>query len=64
MKKQNYLLSGALMLLPMVTLADSGSNEYLSDWWHQSINIVGSNSTRFGPLKDLIYIRNIEHGRM
>ena len=39
------------MLLPMVTLADSGSNEYLSDWWHQSINIVGSNSTRFGPLK-------------
>lgn len=51
MKKMKYLLPGALIMLPMIAFADSGNNEYLSDWWHQSINIVGSNSTRFGPQK-------------
>lgn len=39
------------MLFPTLTMAASANNEYVSDWWHQSINIVGSNSTRFGPLK-------------
>lgn len=51
MKQIKHILSGAFMLLPTVALADAGNNDYLSDWWHQSINIVGSNSTRFGPLK-------------
>ncbi|WJR70146.1 outer membrane protein OmpK [Enterobacter hormaechei] len=51
MKKMKYLLPGALIMLPFIAFADSGNNEYLSDWWHQSINIVGSNSTRFGPQK-------------
>ena len=51
MKKMKYLLPGALLMLPLIAFADSGNNEYLSDWWHQSINIVGSNSTRFGPQK-------------
>ncbi|EOZ1375442.1 nucleoside-specific channel-forming protein Tsx [Enterobacter hormaechei] len=51
MKKMKYLLPGALIMLPLIAFADSGNNEYLSDWWHQSINIVGSNSTRFGPQK-------------
>lgn len=64
MKKMECFLSGAFIFLPMVTFADSGNNEYLSDWWHQSINIVGSNSTRFGPLKEQIYIQSIAHGRM
>ncbi|EFE6908220.1 nucleoside-specific channel-forming protein Tsx, partial [Escherichia albertii] len=41
MQKIKYLLSGAFILLPVVTFADSGDNEYLSGWWHQSINIVG-----------------------
>lgn len=31
------------------TLADGNSPQYLSDWWHQSINVVGSYHTRFGP---------------
>ena len=51
MQKIAQILSGAFMLFPTLTMAASANNEYASDWWHQSINIVGSNSTRFGPLK-------------
>ncbi|APR33851.1 nucleoside-specific channel-forming protein Tsx [Citrobacter freundii] len=51
MQKITQILSGAFMLFPTLTMAASANNEYVSDWWHQSINIVGSNSTRFGPLK-------------
>lgn len=29
--------------------AENTSNDYLSDWWHQSVNVVGSYHTRFGP---------------
>lgn len=24
--------------------------EYLSDWWHQSLNVIGRYHTRFGPI--------------
>lgn len=51
LKKNEVFLLGTLLSLPMVTLAETGNDEYLSDWWHQSINLVGSNSTRFGPQK-------------
>ncbi|SFM86249.1 nucleoside-specific channel-forming protein [Izhakiella capsodis] len=31
--------------------------EYLSDWWHQSVNVVGSYHTRFGPqLNNDVYL--------
>jgi nucleoside-specific outer membrane channel protein Tsx len=64
MQKITNILSGVFMLLPTAALADSVSNEYLSDWWHQSINVVGSNSTRFGPLKEQTYIQSIVPGLM
>lgn len=28
---------------------NSSGSEYVSDWWHQSVNVVGSEHTRFGP---------------
>jgi len=28
---------------------EANKGEYLSDWWHQSVNVVGSYHTRFGP---------------
>lgn len=45
------LTAGALIALSysVPTLADSNKPEYLSDWWHQSVNVVGSYHTRFGP---------------
>ncbi|AHF73284.1 nucleoside-specific channel-forming protein Tsx [Candidatus Sodalis pierantonius str. SOPE] len=39
--------------------ADNGnhSDQYFSDWWHQSVNVVGSYHTRFGPqLNNDIYL--------
>ena len=30
--------------------AKADGPQYLSDWWHQSVNVVGSYHTRFGPL--------------
>ena len=30
-------------------MADSKDSQYVSDWWHQSVNVVGSYHTRFGP---------------
>ncbi len=29
--------------------AENDKPQYLSDWWHQSVNVVGSYHTRFGP---------------
>lgn len=29
--------------------AADNSGEFVSDWWHQSVNVVGSYHTRFGP---------------
>lgn len=39
--------------------ADNGahSDHSLSDWWHQSVNVVGSYHTRFGPqLNNDVYL--------
>lgn len=32
-----------------VNAAENDKPQYLSDWWHQSVNVVGSYHTRFGP---------------
>ncbi len=37
--------------------AENDKPQYLSDWWHQSVNVVGSYHTRFGP-----QIRNDTYG--
>lgn len=29
------------------SMADSKDSQYVSDWWHQSVNVVGSYHTRF-----------------
>lgn len=33
----------------VISAAVAQNNSYLSNWWHQSINVVGSTHTRFGP---------------
>ncbi|ATA21898.1 nucleoside-specific channel-forming protein Tsx [Gibbsiella quercinecans] len=39
------------------SMADSKDSEYVSDWWHQSVNVVGSYHTRFGPqLNNDVYL--------
>lgn len=51
MMKKMMLAAGAAVALSCsfsASAADSNS-EYLSDWWHQSVNVVGSYHTRFGP---------------
>lgn len=50
--KSHKFISGALLALSYSTssyAADAGRSPYLSDWWHQSVNVVGSYDTRFGP---------------
>ncbi|MCC3701067.1 nucleoside-specific channel-forming protein Tsx [Rouxiella badensis] len=49
--KTKILLAGALLVssYSAQTLADDGKDQYVSDWWHQSVNVVGSYHTRFGP---------------
>lgn len=50
--KKILLAAGAAVALSYtvsVQAADNNSGEYLSDWWHQSVNVVGSYHTRFGP---------------
>ncbi|EAY7621880.1 nucleoside-specific channel-forming protein Tsx [Salmonella enterica] len=36
-----------MLLVSSAALAES--NEYLSSWWHQSVNVVGAYNTKFGP---------------
>ncbi|MDU7769827.1 MAG: outer membrane protein OmpK, partial [Serratia marcescens] len=39
------------------SMADSKDSQYVSDWWHQSVNVVGSYHTRFGPqLNNDVYL--------
>lgn len=38
--------------LPTSAAQTDKSDEYLSDWWHQSVNVVGSYHTRFGPQRN------------
>ncbi|MTD40862.1 nucleoside-specific channel-forming protein Tsx [Erwinia sp. CPCC 100877] len=50
MKKMMLAASAAAALsCSFSTSAADGNSEYLSDWWHQSVNVVGSYHTRFGP---------------
>ena len=45
------MIAAALATLSctQASVAQAGEGEYLSDWWHQSFNVVGSYHTRFGP---------------
>ncbi|KEA50124.1 MULTISPECIES: nucleoside-specific channel-forming protein Tsx [Mangrovibacter] len=49
--KKTLLAAGAAVALSYTVSAQAADNsgEYLSDWWHQSVNVVGSYHTRFGP---------------
>jgi len=58
--KKIALVAGALLAMSYGTTslaADNSKGEYVSDWWHQSVNVVGSYHTRFGPqLNNDIYL--------
>ena len=57
--KNTILLAGALVVstFSTQTLAEDLKDQYVSDWWHQSINVVGSYHTRFGPqLNNDVYL--------
>jgi nucleoside-specific outer membrane channel protein Tsx len=50
--KKTLLAAGAALAFTTsfsVNAADNSKPEYVSDWWHQSVNVVGSYHTRFGP---------------
>ena len=50
--KKTLLAAGAALALSASFSASAAENDkpqYLSDWWHQSVNVVGSYHTRFGP---------------
>ncbi len=50
--KKTLLAAGAVLALSTSFMAGAAENskpEYVSDWWHQSVNVVGSYHTRFGP---------------
>ena len=50
--KKTLLAAGAALAFSTsfsVNAADNSKPEYVSDWWHQSVNVVGSYHTRFGP---------------
>lgn len=51
--KKTILAAGAALALSMTFTANAAEEtskpEYVSDWWHQSVNVVGSYHTRFGP---------------
>lgn len=50
--KKTLLAAGAVVALSTTFAAGAAENDkpqYLSDWWHQSVNVVGSYHTRFGP---------------
>jgi len=49
--KFKTLIAGALLASSWTGAAQAAESDpqYLSDWWHQSVNVVGSYHTRFGP---------------
>lgn len=50
MKKMMLAAGAALTFIGSFTVkAADNSGEFVSDWWHQSVNVVGSYHTRFGP---------------
>lgn len=57
--KYKIVMAGALAAFSYSSslYAAAGSAEYVSDWWHQSVNVVGSYHTRFGPkLNNDVYL--------
>ena len=57
--KKIILAAGTVLALSssVTAVAADNNSEYLSDWWHQSVNVVGSAHTRFGPqLRDDTYL--------
>ncbi|MGY2799346.1 nucleoside-specific channel-forming protein [Ewingella americana] len=53
------IAAGALLALSYsaTVLADDTQGEFVSDWWHQSVNVVGSADTRFGPtIRNDVYL--------
>ncbi|MGJ3356028.1 nucleoside-specific channel-forming protein Tsx [Providencia sp. Je.9.19] len=52
MKKRILILIASMSITPTFFAASSEpdkNSQYLSNWWNQSINVVGSYNTRFGP---------------
>lgn len=50
--KKIILAAGAAIALSSsfsASAEEAKQTEFLSDWWHQSVNVVGSYHTRFGP---------------
>lgn len=48
--KKTLLAAGAVVALSTSFTAGAAENDkpqYLSDWWHQSVNVVGSYHTPF-----------------
>src|SRR5699024_9270064 len=65
--KKTLLAAGAVLALSSsftVNAAENDKPQYLSDWWHQSVNVVGSYHTRFGPQirNDTAYSALFDHG--
>ncbi|EIS8948584.1 nucleoside-specific channel-forming protein Tsx, partial [Salmonella enterica subsp. enterica serovar Kentucky] len=59
MIKTLLAVSAALALTSSFTAnaAENDQPQYLSDWWHQSVNVVGSYHTRFSPkLNNDVYL--------
>lgn len=57
--KKITLTSGVLLAASYnaSSMADSKNGEYVSNWWHQSANVMGSYHTRFGPqLNNDVYL--------
>ena len=58
--KKTLLAAGAVLALSSSFTANAAENDkpqYLSDWWHQSVNVVGSYHTRFSPkLNNDVYL--------
>ncbi|RWR03059.1 hypothetical protein ED28_04475 [[Pantoea] beijingensis] len=59
MKTKMLMAAGTLMAMSYSAsaLAETNDTQYVSDWWHQSVNVVGSYHTRFGPqLNNDVYL--------
>lgn len=49
--KKSVVIASTILLASVGCSASTSMEQpqYLSDWWHQSVNVVGSYHTRFGP---------------
>lgn len=61
MKKTLFAVSAVLALTSSFTIninaAENDQPQYPSDWWHQSVNVVGNYHTRFSPkLNNDVYL--------